>query len=146
MSSKWYELMVARVCAILLAAFRVRCYPPNIDSMPNIATDIYRGFVPAHIDVVSQASSYSSTYILNCLFWTVTGRRWSLWSGKRLFTKAYFESRLQFRLVFYLPWVAQTTDFSSKNYHLNFEASYTAASPGLALADTSPLYNINWCL
>jgi len=23
--------------------------------------------------------------------------------------------------------------------------SYTAASPGLALADTSPLYNINWC-
>jgi hypothetical protein len=58
--------MVARVCAIVLAAFRVRCYLPNTDSMPNIATDIYRGFVPVHIDVVSQAPSYSSTYILNC--------------------------------------------------------------------------------
>jgi len=60
--------MVARVCAIFLAAFRVRCYPSNIDSKPNIATDIYRGFVPVHIDVISQASSYSSKYILNCLF------------------------------------------------------------------------------
>lgn len=60
--------MVVRVCAILLAAFRVRCYPPKIDSTPNTATDIYRGFVPVHIDVVSQASSYSSTYIMNCLF------------------------------------------------------------------------------
>jgi hypothetical protein len=58
--------MVATVCAILLATFRVRCYPPNIDSKPNIATDIYRGLVPVHIDVMSQASSYRSTNILNC--------------------------------------------------------------------------------
>lgn len=60
--------MVARVCAIFLGAFRVRFYPPNIDSKPGIATDIYRGLVPVHIDVMSQASSHSSTYIFNCLF------------------------------------------------------------------------------
>jgi len=41
--------MVATVCAIFLGAFRVRCYPPNTDSKPDIATDIYRGFVPVHI-------------------------------------------------------------------------------------------------
>lgn len=58
--------MVARVCAISLAAFRMRCYSPKIDSKSDIAIDIYRGFVPVHIDVMSQASSYSSTNILNC--------------------------------------------------------------------------------
>jgi hypothetical protein len=56
--------MVTRA-GVAIATFRVRCYPPNTESKPAIVTDIYKGYVPVHIDVMSQASSYSGTYILN---------------------------------------------------------------------------------